>query len=69
MSHEISVEDKEREAKWQAESDLRTLREADDIKGDKGRMTAANKILSEEMTAMGKLKGKLNFNNSPSMKK
>lgn len=49
------VEDKEneeREKRWRAESDLRTLRDADDIRKDKERMKAAAAMAKEQMTSL-----------------
>lgn len=44
--------DKEREAKYRAESDLRTLQEAEEVKRDKARMKAALACAKEKMAAM-----------------
>lgn len=38
------------EAKWRAESDLRTLMEAEKIKRDAKRFAAAQKLAAEQMT-------------------
>jgi hypothetical protein len=48
--------DKEQEAKWRAESDLRSLVEAEEIRKDKGRMAAALKCAREKMAAMKEIK-------------
>ena len=44
----LSMED----MKWKAESDARTLQEAEVIRGDKKRIKAAIKIMDEQMKAM-----------------
>lgn len=44
--------------KWQAEQDLRTLREAEVIRGDKTRLTKAKGILAEELEALSALSNK-----------
>ena len=43
---------------WKAESDLRTIREAEDIKGDKSRLNAAKRMAKTEMKALAKITGK-----------
>lgn len=43
--------------KWRAESDHRTLREAEEIKGDKGRLGAAAAHAKEQMEANAKVAG------------
>ena len=48
----MDKEDAEREKRWRAESDLRTLREADDIRKDKERMKAAADMAKEQMTSL-----------------
>ena len=45
----------EREKKWRAESDLRTLKEAAEIQRDKERMKAAKNIGKQEMNALKKI--------------
>lgn len=44
------------EARWRAESDLRTLREAESIKGDPGRMRMMKTLADEQMRALQKIK-------------
>jgi hypothetical protein len=44
--------DKEREAKWQAEADLKTLTEARAIRKDKKRLKAAMMCAKEQMAAL-----------------
>lgn len=43
--------------KWQAESDLRTLADAEEIKADKGRMAACREMAKEKMMVMSKMAG------------
>lgn len=43
----MSAEDKRREERWQAESDLRTLQEAEEIRGDKKRFERAKRYAKE----------------------
>jgi len=46
----------QQEAKWRAESDLRTLREAEEIRRDQARLQRAAKVASEEMQALQALR-------------
>lgn len=46
--------ERDEEARWKAESDARTLKEAEMIRGDKERMKKAMAIMDEEMKAMTK---------------
>lgn len=48
----IDKEDAKREKRWRAESDLRTLRDADDIRNDKERMKAASAVAKEQMNSL-----------------
>lgn len=48
--------DKE-EKRWRAESDLRTLIEAEEIRADKPRLKAAMNIRKEKMASMKKIGG------------
>ncbi len=41
--------------KWRAEEDLRTLKNAEEITNDSGRMSAAKRIAREQMAALQKL--------------
>lgn len=50
-SPRMSAQDK----KWQAESDLRSLREVEAIRGDKPRMKAAQSMAQKEMSALKKI--------------
>lgn len=52
---EMSKEDEEREARWRAESDLRTLVDAEEIKKDSKRMAAAKKMGREQAAALRKV--------------
>lgn len=54
MAHGPSKAD---EARFQAESDVRTLVEAQKIRRDKGRMTAARKSIKDQQAALDKVKG------------
>lgn len=45
------------EKKWKADSDLRTLIEAEKIKKDKARYGAAMKCHAEQMKALASIKG------------
>lgn len=47
--------DKKQEEKWQTEGDVRTLKEAEMIKADAGRMKKAMGMMDEEMQAMMKV--------------
>ncbi len=51
---ESAVERKDR-LKWEAESDLRSLREVEDIKKDKSRLGRAQKLAQKEMRALKKV--------------
>lgn len=44
--------------KWQAESDLRTLREAESIKSDPGRVKRAQSMAQQEIKALSKVGGR-----------
>ena len=48
--------DKEQEAKWRAEADLRSLVEAEEVRKDKARMKAAMACAREQMDAMQAIK-------------
>ncbi len=54
MPHET---DKAQDARFKAESDVRTLVEAAKIKQDKTRMAAAQKSAREQKAALDKVKG------------
>lgn len=43
---------------WQAENDLRILRQAEEIRNDKARVNMAKKIATKEMTALQRVAGK-----------
>ena len=45
----------EREKKWRAESDLRTLKDAAEIQRDKERMKAAKTVAKQEMNSLKKI--------------
>jgi len=46
------------EREWRAESDLRTLREAEAIRADPSRVRYAQKIAQKEMKALERVAGK-----------
>lgn len=46
---------KEDEAQWKAESDMRTLREAEVIRSDQARLKAAKNMVKEEVAALKKI--------------
>ena len=41
--------------KWRAESDLRSLREVEEIRGDPTRLKSARKVANQEMKALKKI--------------
>lgn len=45
------------DSKWRAESDLRTLREAEEIKSDKSRVSAAKTEATKQMSALSRVTG------------
>jgi DNA-nicking Smr family endonuclease len=49
--HRPTKEEKERELKWQAESDVRTLAEAAAIKKDPARLKRARAMATEQLKA------------------
>jgi hypothetical protein len=46
--------DAERESRWRAEDDLRTLQRAEEIRGDKERMGHCKSVAKEQMEAASK---------------
>ncbi len=54
----MTKEDKKREREFQAESDLRTLRQAKDIQGDKKRLGAAKIMAKKEIKALSSISKK-----------
>mgnify|MGYP001599711669 CR=1 FL=1 len=52
----MSPEEKAEQERWKAESDLRTLVDAQGIRNDKERSAAAMKAAEEQRTALSKLK-------------
>ena len=52
--HELASEKKDR-LRWEAESDLRTLRTAQEIAADKGRMKRAMAMAKTELAAIKKV--------------
>ena len=52
MAESKSIKLSTEDMKWKAESDARTLQEAEVIRGDKKRIKAALKIMDEQMKAM-----------------
>ena len=54
----LSASQAEQERRWRAESDLRILRDAEQIKGDKNRVLMAKRVAKEEMQALARISGK-----------
>lgn len=50
-----SKEDIEREKKWRAEDDIRTLQRAEEIKRDKERMTMAKRVAKDQVQDLKKI--------------
>jgi hypothetical protein len=50
-----SAEDKERERKYRAEDDIRTMQRAEEIRADKERMKAMKSIAKEQMNGLKKI--------------
>ena len=50
--------------KYRAEQDLRTLRQAQEVKADKSRVMAAARIAKAEMKALGKISGQISGRSS-----
>lgn len=51
-SYKPSKEDMERERRYRAESDIRTLRDADEIRKDRDRMGACKQHIQEQVKAL-----------------
>lgn len=49
-----SKADVDRDARYRAEDDLRMLQRAEEIRGDKGRMSMAKSVAKEQMEAAAK---------------
>ena len=47
-----SAEQRKQEQRWRAESDLRTLREAEQVRSDPARVRLAKQVAQEEMRAL-----------------
>ncbi len=60
--------DKQRQKEWEAEDDLRTLRQAEDIKKDSSRLKAANAMAEKELKALGKIKSLITTKGNPKRK-
>ena len=56
MSVHATAKEKAENLKWETESDLRTLRTAQDIKADKGRMDRAMAMAKKELAAIKKVR-------------
>ena len=54
----ISASNRKDELRWRAESDLRTLTEAEELKKDKGRMGRVAKLAQEQIKTAKKFTGK-----------
>jgi hypothetical protein len=48
----LSRQARKQEAQWRAESDLRTLREAEQIRADRARLRGATRMASAELKAL-----------------
>ena len=46
--------------KWQAQDDLRTLRQAEEVRVSSGRLKAAQRMADQEMRALEKVKAQKN---------
>ena len=55
MPMKMPPEDRAREARYRAEGDLRTLREAEQVRSDPARVRMAKVIAKEEMKALAKV--------------
>lgn len=55
MAMAMPASDKEQEARWRAESDVRSLVEAEAIRNDAKRLAAAKKIAREQAAALRKV--------------
>lgn len=55
VSSVATKEQKEEEKKWKVESDLRAIKEANEIKKDKSRMADVEKLIAKEMKALAVL--------------
>lgn len=53
-----SAEQRKQEQRWRAESDLRTLRDAELVKSDPARVRLAKQVAQEEIRALSKVRGK-----------
>lgn len=56
--HRPTREQVDRERRWQAESDLRTLQQAEEIRSDRGRMSYAKRVAAEQVRALSKVSGR-----------
>ena len=54
----LEREARRREAQWQAESDLRTLREAEQIRADRRRLRNVSRMAEAEMQALQAIQGR-----------
>lgn len=55
MPSKAIAENQKREVRYRAESDLRTLREAEQVRSDPARVRMAKVIAKEEMKALAKV--------------
>jgi hypothetical protein len=53
----LSKDAKASERKWRAESDLRALSEADEIRRDRSRVSAARGIARKQLTGLRRIAG------------
>lgn len=57
-SPSVTRDQRERERRWQAESDLRTLQQAEEIKGDRGRLNMAKRFAAQQVKVLSKVTGR-----------
>lgn len=55
MPSKVTGVDKEREMKWRAEDDLRTIQRAEEVKSDKSRMNMVKTLAKEQTEALKKI--------------
>ncbi|WP_233130323.1 hypothetical protein [Synechococcus sp. 1G10] len=55
----LSRQERAERVRWQAEDDLRTLRRAEEIRSQPSRLKVVQKIATEEMQALEKIKKRI----------
>lgn len=58
MNKGVGMKMTQEEKEWRAQSDLRTLRDAEEIRNDKSRLEAAMKEAKKQMEALHEIAGK-----------